>query len=1406
MKRPSFPRIGAPSIVVIAIAVLASCAMVWLMMHPRGQPSETASAAGHTRRASGVAGAAASEPKPVPPLPGASAAGTLDRARVLAERWEPRSAPDGTSTRVRLARLGDDGPVVRLVDHYARDPSGQQIAVGTEVMRADAVVVAVPLDQPATVIAERLRHEDFHVVEPQRFDAVVSVLVPDVTLDGVPELLAALAARVPELPADPDFIRFGTQATPNDYDVVRLWGLEKIEAPAAWTVSTGRTDVVVGVIDTGIAVDHPDLVANIWSNPGEVPGNGKDDDADGYIDDINGWNFASNNAVVTDTDGHGTHVAGTIGATGNNGSGITGVNWSVKLMALRAGSGTFSDTALLNALRYAGRMRQRGVNVVAVNMSVGGLGASASFRQEVLNARDLGLLVVAAAGNLNDEAPTANNDLVPVYPASYDVDSIIAVASSNQGDSLSVFSHYGPTTVDLAAPGTSIFSTVTGGAYARYSGTSMAAPHVTGAVALVAAANPGLTGAQIRSRILGTVDPVTALGGKVATGGRLNLRRAVSPSLIPPRVAVRTGGRQVEAAVLDRPGLPLPLEAVVQAEGGITPAATLAWTTVDGPAPVAFSSGNSASTTATFPAAGRYRIRVTATAGALQERSEVVVAVGSDASATTAGLQGWWHFDDVGGTTADASGQGRVGTVLGATRSASAALGTSMSFDGLGNNVGFAAPALARLTIAGWARATGANTVTIFPRIMHTRQGLLFGGFDLDGSSLDDGNAKTLKFALDDGVSDLVWHSPPGTLQIGAWYHVAVTYDSTAPNPSPTFYINGVRQLTGTQASTASTPSVSAGAGFIGERGDGTRGWLGQLDELRLFDRVLNESEVLWISREATLQALVGGTLTAAPTADPLQRTVSFAAAAVALGETPLLDGTWSDPSGEAYFETPHGATSPVLFTTPGMHTVRFDATTGDGVHVARTVDIDVAAPAVTREGFYSGTTSTGGAWVLLVGADGEATFFGAGRRGSFQRGFIVPSWGAFDIADRSGVRVVGRIQANGTVTGAIDDGGAVLLDGTRGSGTFGTVDAAHDGVYSGWLVDSGVRAAALIDRGNIFLAIEEPGADRVGTGEISAGGAFAISSAPGTTFTGSASGGRLDAQISAGGGAARAAVLLRDGYTPARRLVNLSVRGFVGTGDAVLIPGFVISGGALPVLVRGVGPGLAGYGVPAESTVQHPGIVLRRGSAVLRENSGWDSDGHGLEIAAADALTGAFDLDPGADDSALTLALAADAYTVTVAGTDGGTGIALAEVYDARAGGEPGELVNLSGRAFVGTGDSILIGGFVVEGEAPVLVLVRAAGPALASSGVHGVLAHPALRLVRGGTELARAGAWGGTDVPAAKVEAAGRVGAFAFTAGSDDSALLLSLSPGPYTAQVFGADGGTGVALLEIYRVNGM
>jgi subtilisin family serine protease len=303
-----------------------------------------------------------------------------------------------------------------------------------------------------------------------------------------------------------------------------LGGPESLEARQLLSVSQPP---VVAIIDSGIDVSHPYLAANIWTNPGEVADNGVDDDRNGYIDDIHGWNFVDNTPNVQDGYGHGTHVAGIVAAAGTAGVSTAGIGWNVSLMALKFQDNTglgFTGAAIAG-IQYATMMRRDfGINVVVINNSWGGTTGFSTMLQDAIRvAGEAGITFVVAAGNSG-----ADNDAVARYPSGYDLPNVIAVAATGSTGALAGFSNYGATTVDLGAPGTAIYSTLPGGRYGSLSGTSQATPHVSGAVARLAAAKPGISVAEVRTALFASVDKLPDLAGRVATGGRLNVFAALA--------------------------------------------------------------------------------------------------------------------------------------------------------------------------------------------------------------------------------------------------------------------------------------------------------------------------------------------------------------------------------------------------------------------------------------------------------------------------------------------------------------------------------------------------------------------------------------------------------------------------------------------------------------------------------------------------------------------------------------------------------------------------------------------------------------------------------------------------------------------------------------------------------------
>ena len=390
-------------------------------------------------------------------------------------------------------------------------------------------------------------------------DAVRGLPLPDGQLlrlrgdVGIDAAIARLQRSGDVLYAEPNLVRT-TSATMNDPFFSRLWGLRNsgqivdgvagtagadIAATSAWDLATGSKSAPVAVIDTGVAADHPDLRGQIANNIGEIAGNGIDDDANRYIDDVAGWDFVGDDSVPEDANGHGTHVAGTIAARGNDGTGVVGVAPATRIIPLRVldadGSGSLSD--VVSAYGYAARNGAR-----VVNLSLGGASPSRAERDAITAAPSV--LFVAAAGNGGSDGLGDNNDVAGEYPCAYDLVNVLCVSASDQHDQLASFSNYGATSVDLAAPGVNIFSdqppsSTAAPGYAFYDGTSMATPHVSGAAALALAFSPIASVEKVKQALLDATDARPALLDSSVSGGRLNARRTLellsdAPTSAPP--------------------------------------------------------------------------------------------------------------------------------------------------------------------------------------------------------------------------------------------------------------------------------------------------------------------------------------------------------------------------------------------------------------------------------------------------------------------------------------------------------------------------------------------------------------------------------------------------------------------------------------------------------------------------------------------------------------------------------------------------------------------------------------------------------------------------------------------------------------------------------------------------------
>jgi len=429
---------------------------------------------------------------------------------------EPRDSLDATS--ISQAKTGNGGTIkndaisAAVRDKLSAKHHPERLLVRFRPSRAQGIRQAIHQMARAKRVVTSFRHVDgLELVEVDTSDLAAS--------------LAAYSGSPDVLYAEPDYTVHAGEF-PNDPSFDQLWGLYNIgqtigsdtgtagadiRALQAWNFWTGDPDFRIAIIDTGVNYEHPDLVGNIWTNPGEIPGNDIDDDGNGWVDDIHGYDTLHNDGDPMDDNRHGSHVSGTIGAVANNNEGVVGVNWYCSIVGVKfinaGGSGSISDA--VKAMEYIIDNEIR-----VSNNSWGGGGFSQALYDVIEASQAVGHIFVAAAGN-----NSANSDVSPMYPAAFDLPNIISVAATDNDDNLAGFSNYGLITVDLGAPGVSILSSVLGTGYAYFKGTSMAAPHVTGVVGLLMSRRPDWTWQQVKDRVLASVRPVDSLLGITVTGG-----------------------------------------------------------------------------------------------------------------------------------------------------------------------------------------------------------------------------------------------------------------------------------------------------------------------------------------------------------------------------------------------------------------------------------------------------------------------------------------------------------------------------------------------------------------------------------------------------------------------------------------------------------------------------------------------------------------------------------------------------------------------------------------------------------------------------------------------------------------------------------------------------------------------
>ena len=1346
--------------------------------------------------------------------------------------------------------------------------------------------------------------------------------------ESVPAAIQRLLATGDYEFVEPDALVYPS-AAPNDPRFTEQWSLfnrgadngiagADIKATTAWDVRTDASNVIVAVIDTGVRYSHPDIAANMWTHPGETAGNGRDDDGNAYVDDVYGINARTRSGDPNDDDGHGSHVAGIIGAVGNNGIGIAGVAWNVKIMALKflpaptpanpTGAGNTSDG--ITCIDYA---IAKGAHIINASYGTAG-GTLAQFsvgqRDAILRARAAGIIFVAAAGN-----DSANMDLIAAYPASHRLDNVLAVGNSGNRDDLGFQTNFGSGAVELFAPGSAILSLSDSptNTYVLATGTSMAAPHVAGALALLKAQFPGDDYRQLINRVLRSVDPIPSLATRAQTGGRLNIARALASTDNRPfnddfATRARLSGSNLAVRGSNRGAT---TESGEPAVAGQTSATSLWWEwtpTATGTVRVStdgseydtmlgvFTGTSLASLAAVVgndddATKSTSRVEFTAQAGVTYHL--VVAGKGGAAGLTLLDIGAIPPNDNFANAQ---SLDGRSVVVRAANAQATVESGEPriLTFTG-GKSLWYrwTAPATGRIHIAAQSDGfdpmlavyTGANVGAL---TLISANDNMPGGTATDAFVAIEATAGTTYFIQLDGKGSS--GSPPPsapfvlTLNDTLWQVAADNNITSAPavaadgslyvgSTGGTFYAfnaDGTQRWsvnTGALIDTSAAAISSDGTVYFATSGttgadakllayrtaNGTKKWeilVGTGSNANNAVSLDNEGTIYLHSDAGRLFAFSDRESNAELKWSTAVPGTSYASVSIAQDGTVYLGSDDTAGGHRFYAINPDNGSTKWTFTAdnPIYTTAAIDASGNVYFGTLTSGRLYSLSPTGVQRWVYAGA-SLGTSSSPALSPDGNTVYFAGydGKLHAVNTATGSARW-VFTLGDE--VRASSpAVDANGNVYIGCYDG---LLYAVSSSGS----------LVRTWSTGDLIRSSPALANNNLYFGSNDKRLYAAAVGSAPSGPwpqyhhnarrtgratneTLAIVSSPqsqvaplGLSFTlrVTATGEgpltyvwRLNGDIIAGASASTytvsnvtpaaagtytvtvtgpqgsvtslPAIVTVEQITPGR-LTNLSVRTNAGTNAQTLIVGFTLAGNpAKDLLIRAVGPSLTPFGVAG--TLADPRLQLFSGTNVLVTNDDWaipPGGGSASAVSAAFAACGAFSLETAAKDAAMVRNLGAGVYTAQVTGSDGGSGIALAELYDVAP--ETGaRLINVAARAQVGTGNAVLIAGFTISGNVPKQVLIRGIGPALSGLGVIGALANPRIDIFRGTSLVQGNDDWGGT---AALTEAFVQVNAFALaSASSRDAALLVSLPPGSYTAQLSGVGGTTGVGLIEVYEI---
>jgi outer membrane protein assembly factor BamB/subtilisin family serine protease len=1303
---------------------------------------------------------------------------------------------------------------------------------------------------------------------------------------------------------EPDYIRIAT-LVPNDPRFAEQWALNNtggagggiagadIKAVTAWNTRSTAPAVVVAVIDSGVRVTHQDIAANLWVNPGEVAGNGQDDDANGYVDDVHGINSivssgSASSGNPNDDSGHGSHVAGIVGAVGNNGVGISGVAWNVRIMALKflssSGSGLISDA--IECIDYA---IAKGAHVI--NASYGAEDPKTFSQAEleaIRRARNAGIVFVAAAGN-----DGLNMDISRAYPASYPLENIIAVGNSTSLDDPSPTSNFGSGAVEIFAPGSEILSLgiANNSEYVLKSGTSMAAPHVSGALALLKAQFPGDNYRGLINRVMRGAAPVKpSFATRAQTRGRLDLNLALTTTTNRPfnddfaNRAIITGSNFAVRASNEF----ATAESGEPTHAGIAGNRSLWWSWTP-----------SASASVTFDTTGSTIDTLLAIYTGSVLGSLAPVASSDDSTGTTSRVQ----LNVVAGTPYQIAVDGKaaatglvllnIGSVPANDNFSGAQVVTGESVLVATTNSNASRESGEPLILGNtggrslWYRWTAPST---------KRYQISAYSIDVDtlaavytGNSL--GSLTLVTSSDNNGTNTSALCTINATA--GTTYHIAIDAKESLSGAITFTIVDSQWQFTTGGAITGSPAVAPDGTIYVGSTdgnlyaisSSGAQLWTYQTGGLidTCSPAIAPDGTIYTGSFDGFLHAVnpngsqkwrfsTGGLLSNSPAiaADGTIYVKSDDNFLYAI--SPAGTELWRFNTQGITYASPVVAQDGTIYVGSGNS--RFFAVNPNGSQkwqfvadgdTYSTAAIDAAGNIYfgTLTGrLYSLTPAGAQRWSYMPGgpmssspalsADGATVYFGAydhflhavntangSARWTYDLGNEVRASSPLVAADGSIYigAYDGRMQAvnaDGTAKRFYATGdwirscpvivGTTLYFGSNDNKLY-AVPAGVAQATAPWPCyrnnaqrtgRSGIDPATITisqqpksqivqPDGSFTLSVSTTGATPTGYQWFKNGTAI-----PGAT---SANYAVVDAMPSDTGTyhvvitgplgnitSASASIVVPEPWLDGR-LVNLSVRSPAGTGSSTLIVGFYvdsITNDPLSVLIRGVGPSIVKYNVPG--ALLDPRLTLFNTDGVeLQSNNDWGGD---PAITEATPRVGAFAFDSTTSkDAALLASLTRGGYTAHVTAADGGTGIALAEIYDAAQTEPPVQLSNVSARSAVGTGDNVLIVGFAIRNE-PRTLLIRGIGPALggAEYNVPGALADPKLTLYDiNQNQLAENDDWNAADA----VRFA-QAGAFPLAPGSKDAAMIVTLPPGTYSAVLHGVGGTTGIGLVEVYALS--